>query len=206
VPERFAALEEALEIIPGVWGPEKFAYIGQHYHIGPLRITPPPMQQPRPPLLIGGSGEKKTLRLVAKYADACNVNDVGNTENGLERLGGPEMIAHKFDVLRGYCEEIGRPYDEVLRTHFTLRLVIGENERAAIEKAAAIDRAPSGSPGTRRAQPSAFMIGDPERMVAYYQSLADVGAQYFVMQVDSGDGETLELLAREVMPNVTTRA
>jgi len=206
VPERFAALEEALEIIPGVWGPEKFAYIGQHYHIGPLRITPPPMQQPRPPLLIGGSGEKKTLRLVAKYADACNVNDVGNTENGLERLGGPELIEHKFDVLRGYCEEIGRPYDEVLRTHFTLRLVIGENERAAVEKAAEIDRAPSGSPGTRRAQPSAFMIGDPERMVAYYQSLVEVGAQYFVMQVDSGDRETLELLARDVVPNVTMRA
>jgi alkanesulfonate monooxygenase SsuD/methylene tetrahydromethanopterin reductase-like flavin-dependent oxidoreductase (luciferase family) len=204
--ERYAALEEALEIIPGVWGPEKFAYVGKHYQSGPLRITPPPVQQPRPPLVIGGSGEKRTLRLVARYADVCNVNDVGQTENGLERLGGPELIGHKFSVLRDYCEEIGRPYDEVLRSHFTLRLVIGETERAAAEKAAAIDRAPSGSPGTRRAQPSAFMIGDPERMVAYYQSLADVGAQYFVMQVDSSDTETLELLAHEVVPNVTMRA
>jgi alkanesulfonate monooxygenase SsuD/methylene tetrahydromethanopterin reductase-like flavin-dependent oxidoreductase (luciferase family) len=203
--ERFAALEEALEIIPGVWGPEKFAYVGKHYQIGPLRVTPPPLQQPRPPLMIGGSGEKKTLRLVARYADACNVNDVGNTENGLERLGGPELIGHKFDVLRGYCEELGRSYEEVLRTHFTLRLVIGPDDRAVAEKMAAIDSRPSGSPGTRRAKPSAFMTGTPERIAAYYQSLADVGAQYFIMQVDSGDTETLELLAAEVVPNVTMR-
>ena len=170
-----------------------------------MRVTPPPVQQPRPPLMIGGSGEKKTLRLVAKYADACNVNDVGQTDNGLERLGGPELIGHKFDVLRGYCEEIGRPCEEVLRTHFTLRLVIGPDECAVSEKMAAIDSRPSGSPGTRRAQPSAFMTGTPERMVAYYQSLADVGAQYFIMQVDSSDTETLELLATEVIPNVSMR-
>ena len=93
IPERFAALEEALEIIPGVWGPEKFAYEGQYYQIGPLQVSPRPVQQPRPPLVIGGSG-KRSLRLVAQYADACNVNDVAHTERGLERVGGPEFIAH----------------------------------------------------------------------------------------------------------------
>ena len=164
VPERFAALEEALEIIPGVWGPEKFAYVGRHYQIGPLQVTPPPLQQPRPPLMIGGSGEKRSLRLVAKYADACNVNDVAHTENGLERVGGPELIGHKFDVVRGYCEEFGRPYDEILRTHFTLRLVLAPDERAVAEKVAAIGQAGSGSPATRRAQPSAFMTGTPEQV------------------------------------------
>ena len=204
--ERFAALEEALEIIPGVWGPEKFSYDGKHYQVGPVRISPPPIQQPRPPLLIGGSGEKKSLRLVAKYADACNVNDVGNTERGLERLGGPELIAHKFAVLRGYCEEFGRPYDEVLRTHFTLRLVLAPDERAVVEKLEAIGQRSSGSPATRRAQPSAFMTGTPERVTAYYQSLVDVGAQYFIIQVDSGDMETIELLAREVVPQVRPSA
>jgi alkanesulfonate monooxygenase SsuD/methylene tetrahydromethanopterin reductase-like flavin-dependent oxidoreductase (luciferase family) len=204
--ERFAALEEALEIIPGVWGPEKFSYEGTHYQVGPVRISPPPLQQPRPPLLIGGSGEKVSLRLVAKYADACNVNDVGHTENGLERLGGPEFIAHKFEVLRGYCEELGRPYDEVLRTHFTLRLVLAPDERAVAEKLEAIGQRSSGSPATRRAQPSAFMTGTPERVLEYYQSLVDVGAQYFVIQVDSGDTETMELLAREIVPHVTPPA
>jgi hypothetical protein len=116
------------------------------------------------------------------------------------------LIGHKFEVLRGYCDEFDRPYDEILRTHFTLRLLIGPSDRAAAEKMAEIDSRPSGSPGTRRAQPSAFMTGTPERMVEYYQSLADVGAQYFVMQVDASDTETLELLALEVVPNVTMRA
>jgi alkanesulfonate monooxygenase SsuD/methylene tetrahydromethanopterin reductase-like flavin-dependent oxidoreductase (luciferase family) len=204
--ERFATLEEALEIIPGVWGPEKFSYDGKYYQVGPVRITPPPVQQPRPPLLIGGSGEKKSLRLVAKYADACNVNDVAHTENGLERIGGPELIGHKFDVLRGYCEELGRPYDEILRTHFTLRLVLGSSERAVAEKVAAIGQGSSGSPATRRAQPNAFMTGTPEQVIPYYQSLVDVGAQYFVLQIDSGDAETIELLAREVVPHVSMGA
>jgi alkanesulfonate monooxygenase SsuD/methylene tetrahydromethanopterin reductase-like flavin-dependent oxidoreductase (luciferase family) len=204
--KRFAALEEALQIIPGVWGPEKFAFEGEYYQVGPVQITPPPLQQPRPPLLIGGSGEKRSLRLVAQYADACNVNDVAHTENGLERIGGPELIAHKFNVLRGYCEELGRPYDEILRTHFTLRLVLAPNERAVAEKVAAIGQGSSGSPATRRAQPNAFMTGTPEQVAPNYQSLVDVGAQYFVLQIDTRDTETIELLAREVVPNVAIRS
>jgi alkanesulfonate monooxygenase SsuD/methylene tetrahydromethanopterin reductase-like flavin-dependent oxidoreductase (luciferase family) len=204
--ERFAALEEALTIIPGVWGPEKFAFEGKHYQIGPLRVTPPPMQQPRPPLVIGGSGEKQSLRMVARHADACNVNDVGNTERGMERLGGPEYIAHKFDVLRGYCEELGRPIDEILRSHFTLRLVLGPTETVVAEKLAAMGQAGSGSPATRRAQPNAFVTGTPEQVLPYYQSLVDVGAQYFVIQIDSGDVETMELLAGEIVPRVTGNA
>jgi alkanesulfonate monooxygenase SsuD/methylene tetrahydromethanopterin reductase-like flavin-dependent oxidoreductase (luciferase family) len=200
--QRYAALEEALDIILGVWGPEKFAYDGEHYRIGPLHVTPPPRQQPRPPLLIGGSGEKRTLRLVAKYADACNVNDVGQTERGLERLGGPEIIAHKYDVLRGYCDELGRPFDEILRSHFTLRLVLASDEHTVAEKVAAISQASSGSPATRRAQPSAFMTGTPEQLAPYYQALAAVGTQYFIIQIDSGDTETIDLLAREIVPRV----
>jgi alkanesulfonate monooxygenase SsuD/methylene tetrahydromethanopterin reductase-like flavin-dependent oxidoreductase (luciferase family) len=203
LPERYAALEEALEIIPGVWGPEKFAFIGQHYQMGPLQITPPPVQQPRPPLLIGGSGEKQTLRLVARYADACNISNTAHTKNGVERIGGPELIAHKLDVIRGYCEEFGRPYDEILRTQFTLRLVLAENEHAVADKLADMAKAVSGSPGTRRAHPSAFVTGTPEQVADYYQSMADVGIQYFTVQIDSGDTETIELLAREVMPRVT---
>jgi alkanesulfonate monooxygenase SsuD/methylene tetrahydromethanopterin reductase-like flavin-dependent oxidoreductase (luciferase family) len=201
---RFAALEEALQIIAGVWGPEKFAFEGEHYRVGPVQITPP-VQQPRVPLLIGGSGEKRSLRLVAQHADACNVNDVAHTENGLERVGGPELIAHKYDVLRGYCAEFGRPYDGILRTHFTLRLVIAPDEQGVAAKVAAIGQASSGSPATRRAQPNAFMTGTPDRIIDYYQSLADVGTQYFIMQIDARDTETIELLAREVIPHVTMR-
>jgi alkanesulfonate monooxygenase SsuD/methylene tetrahydromethanopterin reductase-like flavin-dependent oxidoreductase (luciferase family) len=152
--------------------------------------------------MIGGSGEKRSLRLVARYADACNVNDVGDRGNGQERLGGPEYIGRKYDVLRGYCEELGRPFDEILRSHFTLRLVLAPTEQAVADKLAAAAQGASGSPATRRAQPNAFITGTPERAIAYYQSLADVGSQYFVIQVDARDAETLDLLAREVVPHV----
>jgi alkanesulfonate monooxygenase SsuD/methylene tetrahydromethanopterin reductase-like flavin-dependent oxidoreductase (luciferase family) len=199
---RYAALEEALEIIPGVWGAEKFAYMGEHYTMGPVQIAPPPLQQPRPPLIIGGGGEKRTLRLVARYADACNISNNGQTERGLERLGGPELIAHKLDLIRGYCAEYGRPFEDILRTHFTLRLVLAETEQALAAKIAASAKAVSGSPGTRRALPSAFVTGIPEHVAADYQALADVGIQYFTVQVDAGDTETLELLASEVVPRV----
>lgn len=201
--DRFEALEEVLQIIPGVWGPEKFSFAGKHFQVGPVRISPPPLQQPRPPLMIGGSGEKRTLRIVAKHADACNVHEVGQTERGQERLGGPEMVGHKFDMVRRYCEEIGRDPDEVLRSHFTLRLVLSESEARVAEKVAAIGQASSGSPATRRAQPNAFVTGTPDQVVGYYQALVDVGAQYFVIQIDSGDMETIELLAREVAPRVS---
>jgi alkanesulfonate monooxygenase SsuD/methylene tetrahydromethanopterin reductase-like flavin-dependent oxidoreductase (luciferase family) len=186
----------------GVWGSQGFAFAGMHYPIGHLRIAPPPLQQPRPPLMIGGSGEKRTLRLVARYADACNVDNLGPTERGMERLGGPERIERKFAILRGHCEELGRPYDEVLRSHFTLRLVLGRDEATVAAKAAAMWPASSGSAATRRAQPSAFITGTPRQVAVYYQSLVAVGTQYFIVQVDSRDTETLELLAHEVVPHV----
>ena len=84
--------------------------------------------------------------------------------------------------------------------------MLAPDERAVAEKVATIGQAGSGSPATRRAQPSAFMTGTPEQVAHYYQSLVDVGAQYFIMQVDSSDTETMELLAREIVPRVTKRA
>jgi alkanesulfonate monooxygenase SsuD/methylene tetrahydromethanopterin reductase-like flavin-dependent oxidoreductase (luciferase family) len=66
--------------------------------------VPPPVRAPRPPILIGGSGEKKTLRLVAQYADACHLG------------GGPDVVAHKLDVLRAHCADVGRNYDDIEKT------------------------------------------------------------------------------------------
>jgi alkanesulfonate monooxygenase SsuD/methylene tetrahydromethanopterin reductase-like flavin-dependent oxidoreductase (luciferase family) len=202
---RYAALEESLATISGMWGTQAYAFTGKHRQTGPLRIQAPP-QKPRPPLMIGGSGEKKTLRLVAQYADACNVDDIGHTKQGIVRIGGLEQIERKFSVLRRYCEEIGRPYDEVLRTHFTLRLVLARDESTAAAKATATNQLSSGSAATRRAQPSAFMTGTPGQVSEYYQALADIGVQYFVIHIDSYDIETIELLAREVVPRVTMRS
>ncbi|MCC6315947.1 MAG: LLM class flavin-dependent oxidoreductase [Thermomicrobiales bacterium] len=199
---RYEALEEALEIIPGAWSEEPFSFAGRHYQLDALRIAPPPMQRPRPPLLIGGSGERRTLALVARYADACNINEVSNTPEGMRNIEGVAGVRRKLAALRRHCDTVERPYDEVLRSHFTLKLVIAETDAAAREKLAQLLAAPSTSPGTRRSHPSAFVVGSPDTVVAHYNAIAAEGIQYFIAQVDSVDTETLELLSREVMPRV----
>ena len=200
--ERFAAFAEALEIIPGVWGPEPFSFEGEHFRVEKLRIEPPPVQQPRPPIMIGGSGERVTLRYVAQYADACNVTNNINVEGKVQDGGGATLVQQRLDALRQHCDNLGRPYDEVLKTHFTIKLVIAPTEAALAEKLERMDRVRTTSPGTRRALPSAFVTGTPDQVAAYYQSVADVGIEYFIAQVESSDHETHELLATEVMPRV----
>jgi F420-dependent oxidoreductase-like protein len=101
--ERFERLEEALQICLQMWGPDDGPYEGKHYRLERTLNVPQPLRRPHPPILIGGGGEKKTLRLVAKYAQACNLFD------------GPEL-ERKLDVLRGHCEAVGRPYDEIEKT------------------------------------------------------------------------------------------
>jgi len=203
--ERFAAFAEALAIIPGVWGPERFSYEGEHYRVAELRIQPPPVQQPRPPVMIGGSGEHVTLRFVAKYADACNVSNTVSIDGKVGDGGGATLVKQRLDALRRHCDDLDRPYDEVLRTHFTIKLAIARTEADLAEKVERQAARPSTSPGTRRTLPSAFVTGTPDQVVAHYQAIADTGIQYFIAQVESTDHETLELLATEVMPRVDGR-
>ncbi|MFM9106750.1 MAG: LLM class flavin-dependent oxidoreductase [Chloroflexota bacterium] len=199
---RYRQLEEALEIIPGAWSGGKFSYDGEQWRVRDLKIAPPPVQQPRPPVVIGGSGEQRTLALVARHADACNVNQVENTAEGMKDIAGVAGVRRKLDALRGHCEAIGRPYDEILRTHFTIKLVIGRTDAHAIGKLEAILASPSTSPGTRRSHRSAFVVGSVETVAAHYRAILETGIQYFVVQVDASEIETLELLMGEVAPRV----
>ena len=105
IAERFERLEEAIQICFQMWSDDNGPYEGKHYKLAETLCVPPPVSQPRPTLLIGGSGEKKTLRLVAKYADACNLF-------GGER----DVVAHKLEVLKGHCETEGRDYAEIEKT------------------------------------------------------------------------------------------
>jgi F420-dependent oxidoreductase-like protein len=100
--ERFERLEEALQICLQMWSNSEDAYEGKHYQLGRTLNSPQNLQK-KPYLMIGGGGEKKTLRLVAQYADACNL------------FAGPEA-AHKLEVLRAHCEAVGRSYDEIEKT------------------------------------------------------------------------------------------
>jgi F420-dependent oxidoreductase-like protein len=103
IAERFERLEETLQICLQMWSGEEVPYDGSHYHLERTLNSPQTVTRPRPPIMIGGVGERKTLRLVAKYADACNI------------FNGPEA-AHKLDVLRGHCEREGRDYDTIEKT------------------------------------------------------------------------------------------
>jgi F420-dependent oxidoreductase-like protein len=102
--ERFERLEETLQIVRQMWSADPTPYAGRHYQLKEPVNVPPPVQSP-PPIMIGGSGERKTLRLVAQYADACNL--FGGT---------PDEVRHKLDVLRGHCDDVGRDYDEIEKT------------------------------------------------------------------------------------------
>ncbi len=104
--QRFEQLEEALQIARQMWSGTVAPYAGTHYQLAETLNEPQPLSKPHPPILIGGAGEKKTLRLVAQYADACN----------LFAFAGPQAIHQKLEVLRRHCDDVGRPYDEIERT------------------------------------------------------------------------------------------
>lgn len=112
--ERFERLEELLQIAHRMWQGDEEPYNGKHYQLLRPLNSPNCVQRPHPPILIGGSGEQKTLRLVARYGDMCNLFD-------LPGAGYADDLRHKLDVLRKHCDEAGRDYDEIektIATHF----------------------------------------------------------------------------------------
>jgi len=112
--ERFERLEETIKIILQMWSDDEGPFEGKYYKLGRTLNSPQPLSTPRPPILIGGSGERKTLRLVAQYADACNL------------FAGPEQLRGKLDVLRRHCEDVGRDFDSIMKTVYYV-MDVGDN-------------------------------------------------------------------------------
>ncbi len=110
VAERFERLEETLQICEQMWSDDNGPFEGRHYQLSETLCSPAPLTRPRPPILIGGGGERKTLRLVAEYADACNVFGTSLEE-----------VAHKFEVLARHCADVGRDPDTVEKTVLLVR-------------------------------------------------------------------------------------
>jgi F420-dependent oxidoreductase-like protein len=127
--ERFERLEEMLQIALQMWSGDEKAFEGKHYQLARPLNSPQSIQKPHPPILIGGTGERKTLRLVAQYGDACNI---------FLRLGKDE-VKRKLDVLREHCDKLGRPYEQIEKTTLDTIRLSRDGRNGTLSPSAAID-------------------------------------------------------------------
>ncbi len=127
--ERFERLEETLQIVHQMWAGDEKPYEGKYYQLDRPLNSPQVVQKPHPPILIGGSGERKTLRLVAQYADACNL---------FARLGKNEL-ERKLNILRDHCQSVGRPYEQIEKTTLDVIQLTRDGRSGTTTPAAAIE-------------------------------------------------------------------
>ena len=132
--ERFERLEEALQIAHQMWQDagtfdQGQPFTGKYYQLTRTLNVPQALQRPHPPILIGGTGEQKTLRMVAQYGDACNL---------FARMG-DDVLRHKLDVLRGHCEKLGRPYEAIEKTSLASVTISADGRNGTMTTAQALD-------------------------------------------------------------------
>jgi alkanesulfonate monooxygenase SsuD/methylene tetrahydromethanopterin reductase-like flavin-dependent oxidoreductase (luciferase family) len=197
--QRHEALDETIAIVRGVWGEEPFTFTGRHFQTTRALVSPPPLQRPGPPLLIAGTGERRTLRQVAEEGDACGLFQIDLASG--DRLTDDD-IRHKLTVLHRHCESLGRPYDSVLRTYGTGWTILAGDEERLAEKLRRYF--PNGmAERYTGAWRNWVFAATPERATAHFRALAEAGIQYFVVEtLDAADEETIQLLATDVIPHV----
>jgi len=176
--ERFERLEEALQIAKHMWSGDQSPFEGKYYQLAEPLNSPQPLSKPHPPILIGGGGEKKTLRLVAKYADACNFYfggpleelPTGTRERYENRL---DFLRRKLAILKQYCNDVGRSYDDIERT------VIG----------------------TIKLAPDAMTSAE---VIQLCRELADLGVPHVIFHMPTTREivTTLEVFGKEIIPTV----
>ncbi len=181
--ERMRRLGQAVRIIRAMWDEERAEYEGEYYQVKGAINEPKGVQQPHIPMLIGGSGEQVTLKLVARFGDACNI---GGTD--------PAVYRQKFDVLRQHCAEVGRNYDDILRTaEVFCGLADNDTEADAITKAF---RGSESLDDFRRTR----LIGTADYITEGLKKLVDAGVQYFIIYLmDAYKIEPVQRFAEQVM-------
>ncbi|MCU0268007.1 MAG: LLM class F420-dependent oxidoreductase [Acidimicrobiales bacterium] len=181
--QRIRMLRETVEIVKLLWTEADATYEGRHFAVRGAQCDPKPLQQPHPPIWIGGGGEQLTLRVVARHADRSNFG------------GKPHEFAHKVEVLKGHCAAVGRDDDEIVKT-WSPEVFIREDEREILDG------------GTRSFWGEPFeswragnLVGTPEQVCEQIQTYVELGCTGFVPWCsDFPETETLRLFAEQVMP------
>lgn len=181
--ERLLRLDEAIQVIRKMWTDEPYAsFNGKYYQIRNAYCNPKPIQKPSPPILVGGSGERKTLKIVAKYADACNL------------FGSPETVRKKLDVLKEHCKSVGRDYSSILKTKLSVIIVDDNNDMV-------INRVRKTFGEMPEEQIKEFAIyGTPEDVSRQIEILEQVGIQYLIVDLEPyRELEALDTFASKVV-------
>jgi F420-dependent oxidoreductase-like protein len=181
--DRIRMLRETVEIVKLMWSEPSANYDGEFFGVRGAQCDPKPVQQPHPPIWIGGGGEQLTLRVVARHADYSNFG------------GKPAEFAHKTDVLKGHCAAVGRDYDEITKT-WSPEVFIREDEKEIVDGGT---RSFWGEP--LESWRAGNLVGTPEQICEKLAAYVDLGLGGVVAWVSDYPGtETLRLLAEKVIP------
>jgi F420-dependent oxidoreductase-like protein len=183
-PSRLRDLRETLQVLYAMWTQERATFEGRSYQVRGAINEPKPVQQPYPPLWIGGGGERVTLKLVAQYGDACNVGG-----------GDPAVVRHKLDVLRRHCDAAGRDYDTITKST-NVEVYLGDS--AEIERLVTRRARQTG----RRAEAVAEgYAGTPAEVAERIREVTRAGIDYVVLRVpNAAEGGAIQRVAQELLP------
>ncbi|GEA86267.1 LLM class F420-dependent oxidoreductase [Cellulomonas cellasea] len=192
--ERLAMLDEGVQIFRQLWSTGTATLDGKHYQVDGAQLSPLPLQTDGPPLWIAGGGEQKTLRIAAQHAQYTNFD------------GTPETFTHKSEVLRGHCEALGRPFEEITRSS-NYNVVIGATEAEVEDRLAWVaDHYGRTVPAKAAEVVEQFrngpLVGTPEQIVGKLRELEALGMTYAITYFAEAayDRSGIELFEREVVP------
>ena len=182
---RLDMLEEAAQVLLAMWTEDPASFQGEHYSLDGAICHPRPLQRPHPPLWIAGGGEKRTLRIVARYGDHANFS------------GDLATFRHKSEVLAGHCEEVGRPFEDIGRS-VHLMAVVGRDDADLDAKLEIAARRRNSTPEEFRAE---HLAGTVDEVVDVMGGYASEGCSEMILYFyDMGERDSLELFAGAVMP------
>src|SRR5437764_1372926 len=170
--ERLDRLEEAVQICRAMFREEQPTFHGKYYRVDGARNVPRPLRPGGPPIMIGGSGERRTLKLVAEYADMCNIH------------GGPETVRHKLAVLRKHCEDVGRDPSEITTTRLATLVLVPDADEAARVRSFL-----SGLAGDDFEE--RFLVGEADDVVSGVDELIAAGLDGLIFNMPLSDPETV---------------